>query len=82
MTLIYTAHAPYPLHRAFVANVATKRVTRIGGVGDQAAFANDVDGALDEARFRMGGVQREKLAQSCLKAGSLKHRPDRHEVIR
>ena len=58
------ADAQDVLHRFFVAEMAAERVAGIGGVNDDAAFADDFDGLFDQALLGVFGVDGEKLCHA------------------
>ena len=50
------ANASNPLQRVLVADVAAERVAGIRRIHDQAAGAQDLDGATDQAQLRVLGM--------------------------
>ena len=62
-TLDASVHADmYALQSFLVADMAAKRVARIGRIGDHTAAVDDTHGLMDQSSLRMGGMYFEILA--------------------
>ncbi len=49
-------------HSRFVSYAATQGITRIGRVGDESTFMDDLHGPMDEPALRIQGMDLEELA--------------------
>ena len=54
--LVRTSNSVYPVDRLRVANVATKRIARIGGIRDEPAFTDNLNHFRHAARLRVRWV--------------------------
>src|ERR1051325_7379455 len=66
--LVHAANPAQPLERGGGAEVATERVARIGGIGDQAAPLHGLGREADQPLLRMRRMDREKLGHSARKS--------------
>jgi hypothetical protein len=71
MPLVHIANFANSLHRSFIANVAAKRIARVGGIRDHTTTAHDFSRAFDQPGFGMCWVESEKLAQSAIPTAAL-----------
>jgi hypothetical protein len=64
MFVIELTNAANALQGILVAEMASKRIRRIGWISDDAAGSNNIDCLLDQARLRIRWMYMEKLTHS------------------